>query len=77
MPANTSKGWPYVLATDNVADYPTTSQALATMLDASVPYAQQLGMVVQRLGRASMRARRHGRPHSRRRHREPRRSGLR
>src|ERR1700759_5004398 len=43
MPANTSKGWPYVLPTDNVADYPVTSQALATMAEAVVPYAQAAG----------------------------------
>ena len=38
MPANTTKGWPYILPTDNVADYPVTSQALATLLESSVPY---------------------------------------
>jgi hypothetical protein len=38
MPATTSKGFPYVLGTDNVADYPTTSQQLATLLESLVPY---------------------------------------
>lgn len=43
MPANTSKGWPYILPADNVADYPVTSQALANFADAAVPYAQAAG----------------------------------
>ena len=34
MPATTPKGWPYVLPADNIADYPITSQALATKADA-------------------------------------------
>lgn len=39
MPATTANGWPYVLPTDNVADYPVTSQGLGTKLDAAVPFA--------------------------------------
>lgn len=38
MPNNTPNGWPYILPTDNVADYPVTSLALATKADA-LPYA--------------------------------------
>lgn len=43
MPATTAKGWPYVLPTDNVADYPVTSQGLANKLEAAVPFAMATG----------------------------------
>jgi hypothetical protein len=45
MPANTSKGFPYVLPVDNVADHPVTSQALATQLEALVPFRFATGTV--------------------------------
>lgn len=44
MPANTPKGFPYVLPADNVADYPATSQGLAVKLDAAVPFAIAAGV---------------------------------
>lgn len=44
MSATTAKGFPYILATDNVADYPATSLALANALEAMVLAAQQVGM---------------------------------
>lgn len=43
MPATTSKGYPYVLPADNVADYPTTSQQLANLLESVVPSAIAAG----------------------------------
>jgi hypothetical protein len=45
MPANTTKGFPYVLPTDNVADYPVTMQQLATLLEAMVPFRFATGTV--------------------------------
>jgi hypothetical protein len=45
MPANTSKGFPYPLGTDNVADYPTTAQSLATLLESMVPFRMAQGVV--------------------------------
>lgn len=45
MSANTSKGWPYVLPADAVADYPTLSLALADKAEASVPFALAAGQL--------------------------------
>lgn len=42
MPNATPNGWPYILPTDNVADYPVTSQGLATKAEAAVPFAYAL-----------------------------------
>lgn len=46
MSATTPKGYPYVQGTDPVADYPTTSQALATLLEAKVPAAVAAGSLL-------------------------------
>ena len=45
MTASTTKGWPYVLPADAIADYPVTSQAIATKADASIPFALAAGAV--------------------------------
>jgi hypothetical protein len=43
MPATTAKGWPYVVAADNVADWPVTSLAIANKADAALPFAVAAG----------------------------------
>lgn len=53
MPANTGNGWPYVLSTDNVADYPVTSLALANKLEATVPFAICVGSTSLSVGSAA------------------------
>lgn len=53
MPATTPNGWPYVLPTDNVADYPVTSQALAAFADPRVPFAYALYTFTMSVGSAA------------------------
>jgi hypothetical protein len=53
MPAATGKGFPYVQPADAVADYPTTSQALAQKIDDKVPYAVAAGMVTVTIAAAA------------------------